>query len=112
MHFATDQTKNAGSSIGPAANTSKIGGEESLQGTMQKLSLGLTTTDILPHGVASWFTESTANDRAKAGGTLFTNHSSGGSMAAGLITNPTSHQGALVSPNADNSLHNLNSHTF
>ena len=68
MNFATDQTKNAGSSIGPAADTSKIGGEESLQSTMQKLSAGLTPTDILPHGVSSWLTN-TAKDETKAGGT-------------------------------------------
>ncbi len=111
MNFATDQTKNAGSSIGPAADTSKIGGEKSLQDTMQKLSAGLTSADILPHGVASWFTE-TANDEAKAGGTLLTSDIRHGSTVGGLITNPTSHQGASISPNANNSPHNLNSNTF
>ena len=110
MHFATDQTKNAGSSIRPAADTSKIGGEKSLQSTMQKLSAGLTSRDILPHGVASWFTN-TAKDEANAGGTLLTSHNSHGSMAGGLITNPTNHHG-MVSPNNENSLHNLNFHKF
>ena len=111
MNFATDQTKNAGSSIEPAADKSKVGGEESLQSTMQKLREGLTATDILPNGVSSWLAN-TAKDETKAGGTLLTNHTSHGSTVGGMFTNSISHQGAMVSPNGNNSLHNLNSHSF
>jgi hypothetical protein len=109
MHFATSQTEN-GWSGGRASDTSKIGGENSLQSTMQKLSVGLTPKDILPQGVSSWLAN-TAKDQAKAGGTL-TNHTGHGSTVGGVMTNSTNHQGAAMSPNGENSLHNLNFHTF
>ena len=77
---------------------------------MQKLSAGLTANDILPKGVSSWLAN-TAKDETKVGGTL-TSHTDHGFTAGGLITNPTGHQSAMVSPNSGNSLHNLNFHTF
>ena len=111
MSFATAQTKNAGGTIGPAADTSKIGGENSLQTTMQKLSAGLTPTDILPNGVSSWLAD-TVKDEPTVGGTLVTSNTHHGSSVGGLMTDPTSQQGAVASPSGDNSLHNLNSQTF
>ena len=111
MSFTTNQTKNAGSSVGPAADTSKIGGEKSLQGTIQKLSAGLTPKDILPQGVSSWLANTT-KDQAKAGGTLTSHNSDHGSTVGGVMTNSPNHQGATLSPNGENSLHNLNFHTF